>query len=164
MSATRRPRARLARLGARALPALALLVLCAASAFAGQAVNAPGPDKVAIKGFDPVAYFTDGKPVAGSKEFAFQWMDATWRFASAQHREAFAADPARYAPQYGGYCAYAVSQGGTADIDPAAWTIVGGKLYLNLSKSVQARWSKDIPGHIKAADANWPKIKARLEK
>ena len=146
----------------RILPLAAALIFFAAAAHAGV-VNT-GKDNVAVKGYDAVAYFTDGKPVPGSKDFEFQWMDATWRFASAEHLQTFKSDPAKYAPQYGGYCAYAVSQGGTADADPNAWAIVNGRLFLNLSKSVQARWQKDIPGYVKSADANWPKIKAGLEK
>jgi YHS domain-containing protein len=114
---------------------------------------------VAIKGYDPVAYFTDGKPVKGSKDFTTEWQKATWRFASAKNRDLFAKDPERYAPQYGGYCAYAVSQGYTADIDPDRWRIVGGKLYLNYSEKAQGLWEKDIPNHIAAGDKNWPKIK-----
>jgi YHS domain len=87
-----------------------------------------------------------------------QYKGATWRFASAENRAAFEADPAKYAPQYGGYCAYAVSQGNTAKAEPDAWTIHDGKLYLNYDKNVQARWEKDIPGYVAAADANWPGI------
>jgi hypothetical protein len=89
-------------------------------------------------------------------------MDATWYFASAGNRDLFAADPDKYAPQYGGYCAWAVSQGYTAKIDPEAWKIVDGRLYLNYSKDVQAQWSEDIPGNIAQGDANWPKIRADL--
>ncbi|MEK6709163.1 MAG: YHS domain-containing (seleno)protein [Nitrospinota bacterium] len=105
-----------------------------------------------------VAYFEEGKPVQGKAEHALAWMNATWRFASAKNRETFQADPGRYAPRYGGYCAWAVSQGYTADIDPAAWKIVNGRLYLNYSKSVQKDWEADIPGHIARADKNWPEI------
>ena len=83
---------------------------------------------------------------------------AVWRFASAENREAFAANPVQYAPQYGGYCAWAVSQGYTASTDPEAWRIVDGKLYLNYSRSVQQKWEQDIPGNITAGDANWPKV------
>ena len=116
----------------------------------------------AIKGYDPVAYFTQSQAVKGSKEFEIDWMEATWRFASAAHRDAFAADPERYAPQYGDYCAFAVAQGATANIDPQAWRIVDGKLYLNLSKDVQALWLTDVPGNIEKADENWPQIRADL--
>jgi YHS domain-containing protein len=141
---------------------LAGVALAPQSARAGGVVNSSFLGGVAIEGIDPVAYFADGKPVPGSSDFEYEWMDATWRFASAEHRDQFAADPEKYAPQYGGYCAYAVSQGGTADIDPEAWRIENGKLYLNLNKSIQATWSKDIPGYIAKADANWPQIKADL--
>ncbi len=113
---------------------------------------------VAVGGYDPVAYFTEGKPVKGSEEFTLKHDGATWRFASGENRDAFAADPAKYAPQYGGYCAYAVAKGSTAKAEPDAWTIHDGKLYLNFDKSVRAIWSKDIPGYIKKADANWPGV------
>ena len=114
----------------------------------------------AIRGFDPVAYFTQGKPVEGSEEFTHSWMDALWYFASEENRAAFAAEPERYAPRYGGYCAWAVSQGYTASIDPKAWRIVDDRLYLNYSKSVQRRWENNIPGNIRKADRNWPVLLA----
>ena len=115
-------------------------------------------DGIAIDGTDPVAYFTEGAPVKGSSEFTHSYNGATWHFASAANRDAFAADPARYAPQYGGYCAYAVSEGYTASTTPKAWRIVDGKLYLNYSKRIQRRWEKDIPTRITNANANWPKV------
>jgi hypothetical protein len=87
-------------------------------------------------------------------------MDATWRFASAEHRELFAANPEKYAPAYGGYCAYAVSQGVTAPIDPEAWKVVDGRLYLNLDRDIQQIWEQDVPGYIAKADENWPKLLA----
>lgn len=117
---------------------------------------------VAIDGYDPVAYFTDGQPTAGDRTVSAEWNGAIWQFASNANRDAFLAEPGKYAPQYGGYCAWAVSQGYTASTDPDAWKIVNGKLYLNYSKSVQARWNKDIPGHIKAGDANWPDLEKDL--
>lgn len=112
----------------------------------------------AIDGTDPVAYFTEGRPVEGSSDFTYEWNGATWRFASAQNRDTFKAAPARYAPQYGGYCAWAVSQGYTASTDPDAWKIVDGKLYLNYNKDVQKRWETDVPGNIASANDNWPKV------
>jgi len=112
----------------------------------------------AIEGADPVAYFTEGKPVKGSSDFTHDWNGATWYFVSADNRDAFAADPERYAPQYGGYCAWAVSQGYTASVDYESWRIVDDKLYLNYSKDVQQTWEQDIPGNIQKADANWPKV------
>jgi YHS domain-containing protein len=116
---------------------------------------------VAIKGYDPVAYFTDMKPVKGSPEFEYSWRGARWRFSSAAHREMFRADPVKYAPGYGGYCAYAVSQGKLADIDPDSWTIYESRLYLNLNKDVQKLWEKDKPGYIRKADENWPGVLRR---
>jgi YHS domain-containing protein len=113
---------------------------------------------LAVNGYDPVAYFTDGKPVEGSSDFETDYNGATWRFVSAANRDAFKADPARYAPQYGGYCAWAVAQGYTAKGDPQNWRIVDGKLYLNYNADVQTKWQRDIPGHIKAADGHWPTV------
>jgi YHS domain-containing protein len=113
---------------------------------------------VAVGGYDPVAYFTEHKPVPGKADITFSWKGATWRFASAQNRDAFKASPEKYAPQYGGYCAYAVAKGGTAKGDPRAWHVVDGKLYLNVSPAVQKLWEKDIPGYIKTADKNWPGV------
>jgi YHS domain-containing protein len=115
----------------------------------------------AIRGYDPVAYFDRKGPVKGSKQFSYPWQGATWYFASAEHRDKFVAEPERYAPRYGGYCAYAVAQGSTADIDPSAWSIVDEKLYLNYSLSVRSRWNKDVPGYIRRADTNWPAVLQR---
>ena len=154
--------------GRRRLAWLGMLLLVlataglAAPAAAGGVVNSSFLGGVAIEGTDPVAYFTEGRPIEGSSDFEHEWMGATWRFVSAENRDQFAADPEKYAPQYGGYCAWAVSQGYTAEIDPAAWTIVDGKLYLNYSKDVQTQWSADIPGNITKGDGNWPKIRADL--
>lgn len=113
---------------------------------------------VAIKGYDATAYFTEGKPVKGDAAFSCKWNGAEWRFSSAAHRDLFEADPAKYAPQFGGYCAWAVSRGYTAGIDPDAWKIVNGRLYLNYSAKVQQQWAEDIPGNIAKAEENWPKI------
>jgi len=115
----------------------------------------------AIRGHDPVAYFERKGPVKGSKQFSHAWGGATWHFASAENRDQFAAAPEKYAPQYGGYCAYAVAEGYTADIDPAAWSIVDGKLYLNYSLRIRERWNRDIPGYVRKADANWPAVLKR---
>ena len=149
----------------RTLAGLAATAALSATPFpaAADVVNSTLFGNDAIKGYDPVAYFTEGRPVKGSGEFEYEWMGADWRFASAENRNAFAADPEKYAPQYGGYCAYAVSQGTTADIDPEAWKIVDGRLYLNLSRDVQTIWERDVPGYIQRADANWPKIRSDLE-
>jgi hypothetical protein len=121
-------------------------------------VNTNGRGGPAIGGYDPVAYVTAQRPIEGSPQFELRWNGATWRFASAQNRDLFAASPDAYAPQFGGYCAYAVSRGYTATIDPQAWKIVKGKLYLNYSKRVQRRWEEDIPGNIARGEKNWPSL------
>ena len=115
-------------------------------------------DGVAIAGYDAVAYFTDAKAVEGTKQHSFDWYGATWHFVSEANREAFAKDPKKYAPQYGGYCAFGVSRGYAVKVDPTAWKVTRGKLYLNYNHDVQAEWAKDIAGHIDKADANWPKV------
>lgn len=111
---------------------------------------------VAIRGADPVAFFTQMEPVEGSADHAVMWEGATWHFASAENMEMFMADPEAYAPQYGGYCAYAMSKGYVATSVPEAWTIHEGKLYLNYSVNVRQVWLEDVPGNIALADANWP--------
>lgn len=147
---------------------IAVLALAASPSIAPTTLAAFASEKVysswgtAIKGTDPVAYFTEGKPVEGDSDYEHEWNGATWRFASAENRALFVANPEKYAPQYGGYCAWAVASGYTASTDPEAWKIVDGKLYLNYSKSVQSKWAKDIPGNIIKGDANWPGIEAGL--
>jgi len=115
-------------------------------------------DGLAIKGYDAVAYFTDGKASAGSAQFSYRWSDIEWRFASAAHRDAFAKDPTKYAPQYGGFCAYAASKGAIADTDPTAFRVVDDRLYLNFSHQVLTQFSADLRGNIGKADANWPRL------
>lgn len=112
----------------------------------------------AIRGYDPVAYFTEGKPVKGDDQYTFEWKGEIYKFANAENRTLFEANSEKYAPQYGGYCAYAVSEGYTASTLPEAWSIVGDKLYLNYSLGVRDKWSQDIPGRIAAADRNWPGV------
>lgn len=113
---------------------------------------------VALRGYDVVAYFAEGAPRHGSAEFAHSWNGAEWRFASAGNRDSFAADPARYAPQYGGYCAYAMAQGYFADVEPEAFSVVNGKLFLNANLRVRSRWLGDVPGYVAQADRNWPRL------
>ena len=135
-----------------------MILIFSDTAFAGKDVVYSALFSGAIRGYDPVAYFTQGKPLKGSSDYTLEYKGATWRFSSERNKEAFAQMPERYAPQYGGYCAYAVSRGYTAPIDPEAWTIVEDKLYLNYSKEIRAKWSQDIPGNIRKADANWPGV------
>jgi YHS domain-containing protein len=115
-------------------------------------------EEAAVSGYDPVAYFKAGAPVEGKKAFEHTYKGVTWRFSSADNLAAFKADPGKYAPQYGGYCAWAVSQGYTAKADPKAWRIVDGKLYLNYNLDIQKKWEKDIPGLIAKANVNWPTV------
>lgn len=144
----------------RSARAAGLAWLLATAALALDPVNETLFGGLAVEGYDTVAYFTAGLPVAGKREFEYRWQGATWRFASAEHRDLFAADPAKYSPRYGGYCAYAVARGYTAEIDPEAWKIVDGRLYLNYDRDVQRLWEADVAGHVRAADANWPRLLA----
>ncbi len=111
---------------------------------------------IAIRGYDPVAYFTDNKPVAGKEEFVTEWMGAKWKFASQDHLDKFKAEPAKYAPQYGGYCAYGIAKDHVVKIEPDQWTVVDGKLYLNYDADVQKSWKADQASYIKQADAKFP--------
>lgn len=135
----------------------AVFVLSAFAVVAAQKVNTSFTG-LAIDGYDPVAYFTDNRPLKGSAEFTFEFGGAKYRFQSAANRDLFAKDPAKYAPQYGAFCAYAVSKGYTADTDPLAWKIVDGRLYLNYNAGAQKKWEEDIPGNIRKGDANWPAL------
>jgi len=112
----------------------------------------------AIRGYDPVAYFTKGKPIKGDSKISFHWNNAEWYFSSEQNRDAFKTSPEKYAPQFGGYCAYGVADNHKAPTQPEAWTIVDGKLYLNYNLDVKTLWSKDQAGFIKKADALWPEV------
>lgn len=114
---------------------------------------------LAIRGADPVAYFTEGAYRAGSSMHTTEWMGATWRFASAEHKALFEANPEAYSPEYGGYCAYAISQGSLVSSDPESFSLVEGKLYLNYSPSIHQKWLEDRSDYVEAADANWPGLR-----
>lgn len=137
---------------------IAVLLMGTLSAMAEDAVNTNWRG-LAIKGYDTVAYFEAGGPQKGSSDHEFEWQGATWRFSSTSHRTKFAANPEKYAPQYGGYCAWAVSNNYTAPVDPEAWKIVDGKLYLNYNLKVQADWEKEIAQNIRKADGFWPTLR-----
>ncbi|MFZ6799063.1 YHS domain-containing (seleno)protein [Undibacterium sp. Di24W] len=137
---------------------LAITVLLSAQAFAIEPIFSSKDG--AIRGYDPVAYFTKHKAVKGSKKLSTTWQGAEWHFSSQTNLDAFVADPEKYAPQYGGYCAFGVAQGFTPEIDPQAFAVRDGKLYLNLSKDVLKRWKENIPGYIADANKNWPELKA----
>lgn len=137
---------------------IASFIIAPAQVWAKPSIN-KNAKGLAIKGYDPVAYFTLGKSVKGKNMFEHKWQDAIWRFANEDHLNLFKSNPEKYAPQYGGYWAYAVAMGTIADIDPVeGWKIVDDKLYLNYSREIQKKWSKDIPGYIKNADKNWPDV------
>ena len=127
---------------------------------AESSINAVNVDesRLAIEGYDPVAYFTEAKPVQGSSQFTAEHLGATYYFSSAQHQSLFQGEPNKYAPQYGGYCAFGVSKEYKFDIDPEAWAIVDDKLYLNLNKKVQARWVPNKDELIVDADTIWTQI------
>ncbi len=131
--------------------------------FAGLNVlsaSASADGDIAIKGYDAVAYFAAGSARQGTAQFAFPWHGMTWHFVSKENRDLFAASPEKYAPQYDGYCAWAMTESRKAITDPEVWKIVDGKLYLNCSKTAYEKWSKDIPGNIRKADSNWLKMKS----
>jgi YHS domain-containing protein len=131
------------------------LAIIAAPAFAGDVSHStPG-----LSGYDPVAYFTEGKPMKGSGYHVAEHEGVTYAFATKEHKEMFKANPGKYVPAYGGYCAYGVAVGKKFVSDPEAWKIVQGKLYLNLDRDIQSKWVKDIPGYLKKSEANWKEIK-----
>ena len=135
------------------------LSLSAASFAADIDMNANGND-LAIQGYDPVAYFTNEKPTKGSSDFTATYKNAIYHFSSEENRDLFRASPAKYAPQFGGFCAFGVTKGRKFDTDPTAWRVVDGKLYLNLNKDVQKVWLEDVPGYITNANQTWPTIKS----
>ncbi len=141
--------------------ALTLLISLGASGPV-QAADDPVYTKVfssvAVSGYDPVSYFSGTEPKKGSKKIQTEWNGAKWYFASEENKQLFIAAPEEYAPQYGGYCAWAVSRGYTASGDPTVWKIVDGKLYLNYNEAVGEEWRQDIPGNIAKADRNWPGV------
>lgn len=143
-----------------ATAAIALLAVAPATSFA---VKHTGGDYntlyagLGAKGYDVVSYFTDRKPVQGSDKFTATYGGVTWQFASAEHRDTFKADPARYAPQYGGFCSWGVAQGKLFDVDPVnGWTISNGKLYLNFNGDINNTFVRDAAGFIGKAEKNWP--------
>ncbi|MBE9609538.1 YHS domain-containing (seleno)protein [Chitinilyticum piscinae] len=119
---------------------------------------------VGLQGYDPVAYFTDKAPVLGNSAYKASHNGVTYHFASKAHRDQFTANPAHYAPQFGGFCAMGVALDKKLDGDPQAWKIVDGKLYLNVNKEVQKKWLEDVPGNLKKANMEWPQIKDKAPK
>jgi YHS domain-containing protein len=142
---------------------LPMLLIVLLSGFPSFAVGAPSSpvaavntaDGVALKGYDPVAYFTTGQPTPGVEQHTYLWKGTTYRFASSENLERFKSDPEKYLPQYGGYCAYAMSINRIADIDPDRWAVIEGKLYLNNNFFAHSLWSVNKSGNITSADKHW---------
>jgi hypothetical protein len=139
--------------------AVSAVMLASVTSFASDIDANADANDIAIKGYDTVAYFTMDKPVMGSNKFTATYKNSIFQFANAKHRDLFKADAAKYAPQYGGYCAMGVAMNLKFDTDPTAWKIVEGKLYLNLNKDVQKSWLKNVPGNLQTAEGNWPELK-----
>ena len=141
--------------------AVAIGVLATRPAPAVTAINMDD-DQIAIRGYDTVAYFTEGKATKGSSEFEHTWEGARWHFTSDEHRDLFVGDPERYAPRYGGYCSMGLAIGEYSDADPEVWTIVEGKLYLNKNEKVREMWSKGPDAYIAASEHNWNNYRDEL--
>ena len=154
------------RISNRIAAALIMAAVFVGTAHAGARVNTssgltPAGAPLALRGYDPVAYFKAGRPVPGKSQFSLVWRGATWRFADADAMEAFEMNPKGYAPEYGGYCAYAMSKGAVAPTVPDAFTVYDGRLYLNYSLDVRTTWKQDIPGNLKKGATYWPEVLPR---
>ncbi len=136
-----------------------LLLVIAGYQATAQKAEIFSPGGIAIKGYDAVAFFKQSKPVKGLDKYSYQWNNATWLFSDEESRAAFKAAPEKYAPQYGGYCAYGASEGHKAPIETDTWSVVNDKLYFNYNKKVKEIWQKDEENLIKIADQKWPAIK-----
>ena len=152
----------------KTFPAIAVVIVIAAAVGAFSLRRGGGVEPVnktsagvALRGYDAVAYFREGAAAEGRAEFEHEWNGALWLFKSAENRDDFGRDPEAYAPQYGGYCSYAVAHGYTADADPRAWKIVEGRLYLNYNEDVRRLWEQDIDGFIRKSETNWPQFLKR---
>lgn len=136
----------------------ALILLVSLPVFAGEPVFTGEEGNVAVGGYDVVAYFTRNEPAKGSPEYSVEWRGAEWHFANAEHRDRFRKNPERYAPAYGGYCAFGAAKGKALASSPDYWTIEDGRLFLNLNEDVHGKWNADRENHIKTADSNWPNL------
>ena len=141
----------------RAAFAFMMSLALIAPAAAGDAINATD-ENIAIKGYDTVAYFAENRPMKGKPEFEHVWQGARWQFATPEHRDMFATDPLRYAPRYGGFCSGGMSLGVKSTINPEAWAIIDGKLYLAFSERTMKRFTSDADSNIAKADANWERL------
>ncbi len=140
------------------IKSIAALVLLSASALAGNLVNVSGASDAALSGFDPVAFFTDSKPVNGSPFITVEQQGATYFFATEDHKKLFTANPEKYSPQFGGFCAYGVALGKLFPVDISTWQVRDGKLYLNLNPDILKKFNEDLAGNVTKADKNWPDL------
>lgn len=138
------------------LKSIAAIALLSASAFAGDLVNVSGASKAAVSGYDTVAFFTDSKPVNGSPFIAADYQGATYYFATEEHKKLFTENPEKYAPQFGGFCAYGVALGKLFPVDINTWQVRDAKLYLNLNPDILKKFNEDLGGNVAKADKNWP--------
>jgi YHS domain-containing protein len=138
------------------LAAALLIAACTSAQYQAEIFQKNG---AAIGGYDAVAFFKENKPVKGSPEYFIEWRVAKWLFASKQNLDSFSANPARYAPQYGGYCAYGTADGHKAPTEADTWTVLDGKLYFNYNQKVKSLWDKDRAKYIEQANTNWEKIR-----
>ena len=139
------------------------ITLFSAVLHSSNGVNVSLSNGTAIHGFDPVAYFVDGEPRRGNEKYRYQHEGVTWQFSSEQNMRVFIGSPQNYMPQYGGHCAYAASKNAIANVNPSAWTIHNGKLYLNYSLNVRQAWKSDINSNIDKADGFWPELVKQVE-
>lgn len=138
------------------LKSIAAISLLTASSFAADLVNVSGASKAAVNGYDTVAFFTDSKPVNGSPFISAEYKGATYFFATEDHKKLFTANPAKYAPQFGGYCAFGVAIDKLFPVDISTWQVRDGKLYLNLNPDILKKFNEDAAGNVAKADKNWP--------
>jgi YHS domain-containing protein len=143
------------------IKSLMAMLMLSVSAFAGELVNVSGASKVAVSGYDPVAFFTDAKPVNGSPFITAEYQDATYFFVSEEHKKLFTASPGKYAPQFGGFCAFGVALGKLFPVDISTWQVRDGKLYLNLNPDILKQFNADLAGNVAKADKNWPGLVAK---
>ena len=146
------------------IKSIAALVLLSAAALAGDLVNVSGASKAALSGFDPVAFFTDSKPVNGSPFIAAEHQGATYFFVSEEHKKLFTNNPDKYAPQFGGFCAFGVALDKLFPVDISTWQIRDGKLYLNLNADILKKFNENFNGNIAKADKNWPGLVSKNTK
>jgi YHS domain-containing protein len=140
------------------ITSIAAAVLLSASVFAGELVNVSGASKIALSGYDAVAFFAEAKPVNGSPFITAEYQGATYLFASEEHKKLFAENPAKHAPQFGGFCAYGVALGKLFPVDINTWQVRDGKLYLNLNADILKKFNADFGGNVAKADKNWPEL------